>query len=388
MKIQTSRRNFLSTGLIVPLAGVGSKMGLLNSEKFLAEAPKSTVKLEYRTLGRTGLKVTTLGFGCMITSDASVIKRAADIGINYFDTARVYQQGNNERMVGAALKDKRKQVVLSTKSPAKDKESLLKDLDTSLKELATDYVDIWYLHAKDAPSDVRDDMIEAQQLAKKQGKIRFAGVSTHTGQQGILQWAAQKGAFDVVLIAYNFSMDRSMDDAIETATKAGIGIVAMKVMAGGFRQLKSGALHDKLSRDGAMLSALKWTIKNKNVATTIPSMTDMDQLDENLKAMSNPFSAVDEKLLASQHEFIRPLYCNMCGECDGTCAKGLPVAEILRGLMYAEGYGQFALGREHFREVASEHGLTSCADCAECTVHCPAGVHVAARVARAQELFA
>jgi predicted aldo/keto reductase-like oxidoreductase len=387
MKICTSRRDFLSAGLVLPVAGMSAKIGLLDSQTLSRTDKNTPVKLEHRTLGRTGLKVTTVGFGCMITSDPSVITRAADIGVNYFDTARGYQQGNNERMVGAALKAKRKQIVLSTKSPAGDKEALLKDLDTSLKELGTDYVDIWYLHAKNAPGDVRDDMIEAQQLAKKQGKIRFAGVSTHTGQQELLQWMARKGAFDVALVAYNFSMNRSMDQAIDTAAKAGIGIVAMKVMAGGFRRLRAGdPLHDKLSRDGAMLSALKWTIKNQNIATTIPSMTDMDQLDENLKAMAVAYSATDEKLLALHHEFIRPLYCNMCGECDDTCAKRLPVAEVLRSLMYAEGYGQFALGREHFAQL--EHVSARCGDCAECTVQCPQGVEVAARVQHAQELFA
>lgn len=387
MKIRTSRRNFLSAGLVLPVAGMSKRIGFLDSQSLSGTKSNPPIKLEHRTLGRTGLKVTTVGFGCMITSDPSVITRAADIGINYFDTARGYQQGNNERMVGSALKGKRKQIVLSTKSPAGDKEALLKDLDTSLKELGTDYVDIWYLHAKNAPGDVRDDMIEAQQIAKKQGKIRFAGVSSHTGQQELLPWMAQKGTFDVALVAYNFSMDRSMDQAIEIATKAGIGIVAMKVMAGGFRRLHAGdPLHDKLSRDGAMLSALKWTIKNENVATTIPSMTDMDQLDENLKAMSAPYSGNDEKLLALHHEFIRPLYCNMCGECDGTCAKGLPVAEVLRSLMYAEGYGQFALGREHFLQLKDISAR--CGDCTECTVQCPLGVQVSARVQHAQELFA
>jgi uncharacterized protein len=387
MKIRTSRRNFLAAGLVLPAAGMSKRMGFLDSQKLSAAKSNPSIKLEYRTLGRTGLKVTTVGFGCMITSDPSVITRAADIGVNYFDTARGYQQGNNERMVGSALKAKRKQIVLSTKSAAGDKEALLKDLETSLKELGTDYVDIWYLHAKNAPGDVRDDMIEAQQLAKKQGKIRFAGVSTHTGQQELLPWMAQKGAFDVALVAYNFSMDRSMDQAIETAAKAGIGLVAMKVMAGGFRRLHAGdPLHDKLIRDGAMLSALKWTIKNSNIATTIPSMTDMDQLDENLKAMWIAYSATDEKLLALHHEFIRPLYCNMCGECDGTCTKGLPVAEVLRSLMYAEGYGQFALGREHFLQL--DRASARCGDCSECTVECPLGVQVAARVQHAQELFA
>ncbi len=174
----------------------------------------------------------------MITSDPSVITRAADLGINYFDTARGYQHGNNERMVGAALGAKRKQIVLSTKSPAGDKASLLKDLDTSLNELKTDYVDIWYLHAKSKPEEIHDDMIEAQQIAKQQGKIRFAGFSTHSGQQRLASWMVQKGAFDVLLVAYNFSMDATMDQAVQTASKAGIGVVGMKVMAGGFRSLK------------------------------------------------------------------------------------------------------------------------------------------------------
>ena len=84
----------------------------------------------------------------MITSDGSVIERAADMGVNYFDTARVYQSGNCERMVGAALKSRRKNIILSTKSLAQNQAGLLADLDTSLRELQTDYVDIWYLHSK------------------------------------------------------------------------------------------------------------------------------------------------------------------------------------------------------------------------------------------------
>ncbi len=324
----------------------------------------------------------------MITSDPSVIERAADIGITYFDTARGYQQGNNERMVGAALGAKRKQVVLSTKSHAPDKAGLLDHLDTSLRELKTDYIDIWYLHAKSKPEEITDDMIEVQQLAKKQGKIRFAGVSTHSSQQQLLPWIAQKGAFDVVLTAYNFSMDASMDQAIDTVAKKGIGVVAMKVMAGGFRSLKpTDPTYLKLKRDGALLAALKWCIKKPNISTTIPSMTDMDQLDENLKAMGNSFSNGDEKLLAQHLEQIQPLYCRMCGKCDGTCQKGLPVADVLRFLTYADGYRQFALGRERFQELAPEHAAVRCGDCTECTVNCPFGVRVSDRMARAQELF-
>jgi hypothetical protein len=390
MESKTSRREFLSAGLMLPVVSASSGMVFFMPSGNPVSGPAgSSVKLSYKTLGRTGLKVTTVGFGCMITSDPSVIERAADIGINYFDTARGYQHGNNERMVGAALAARRKQIVLSTKSGAQDKEGLLKDLETSLRELNTDFVDIWYLHGKGSPDEIRDDMIEAQQLAKKQGKIRFAGVSTHGGQQQLLPWLAQKGVFDVVLTAYNFSMDPGMEQAIAAAAKAGMGVVGMKVMAGGFRSIKPGdPLYKKLQQEGAMLAALKWVIDKPNVSTTIPSMTDMDQLDENLKAMALPFSAGDEKLLAARLELIRPLYCRMCGKCDGACQKGLPVADVLRFLTYADGYGQFALGRERFLELTHEQVAVRCGDCAECTVKCPFGVQVANRVARAQELFA
>src|ERR1035438_5309504 len=101
----------------------------------------------------------------------------------------------------------------------------------------------------------------------------------------------------------------------------------MKVMAGGPRRLKPGDPNLKrLTREGAMLAALKWVISKPNISTTIPSITDMDQLDENLKAMSNPLSAGDEKILPAHLYPFRPLYCRMGGQCDGACQKGLPVA--------------------------------------------------------------
>jgi predicted aldo/keto reductase-like oxidoreductase len=163
----------------------------------------------------------------------------------------------------------------------------------------------------------------------------------------------------------------------------------MKVMAGGFKDIKpSDPLYAKLKTDGAMLAALKWVLDRPNVATTIPGMTDMDQLEENLKAMAEPFSKSDQRVLAAHLDAIKPIYCRMCGQCDGMCQKGLPVADMLRILTYADGYRQFALGRERFQELAAEHRAVRCGDCAECTVQCPHGVRVSDRMARAQELFA
>jgi hypothetical protein len=332
--------------------------------------------------------VTTMGFGCLLTSDASVIERAADIGINYFDTARSYQHGNNERMVGSALRKKRKAVVLSTKSMAPTKEGALSELDTSLRELGTDYLDIWHLHCKDKTSDVPDELFEAQQIAKKQGKIRFAGVSTHNTKD-LIPFLVQKDATDVVMFTYNFSMNTSIDAFIGQASQAGMGVVAMKVLAGGYREVKpTDPVYAKLSREGVMPAALKWALKNPKINTTVPSTVDMDQLEENMRAMAEPYSEVDEKLLAMRLEHIGPLYCRMCGECEGTCAKNLPVANMLRYLTYADGYGQFSLGREHFLALPAEATSARCNDCATCTVTCPFGVKVSSQLARAQELFA
>jgi predicted aldo/keto reductase-like oxidoreductase len=117
-------------------------------------------------------------------------------------------------------------------------------------------------------------------------------------------------------------------------------------------------------------------------------MTDMDQLEENLKAMAQPFGEPQKKLLAMHLRNISPLYCRMCGECDGQCRQGLPVADVLRFLTYAEGYGQFGLARERYQELDPSHANAKCADCPGCTVQCPHGVKVASRLIRAQELFA
>ena len=156
----------------------------------------------------------------MVTSDASVIERGADMGINYFDTSRGYQHGNNERLVGTALKGKFQKIYISSKADGHTKERALQELDTSLSELGTDHLDIWYLHGKDNPDAVPDELFEAQQIARQQGKIRFAGVSTHNAKV-MVPYLVKKGATDVVLCAYNFTMEKAFADALAQASAAG-----------------------------------------------------------------------------------------------------------------------------------------------------------------------
>jgi uncharacterized protein len=375
MKVE-SRRDFLGAGL------------------GLAADP---VTLTYRRFGKTGLKVTPVSFGCMLVGDQSVIERAADAGIVHFDTARSYQGGNNERMVGAALKGRRQNVVISSKSPAKTKADALADLDTSLKQIGTDYLDVWYLHSKNKPEEVAGELLEAQAEAKKAGKIRFAGVSTHLNMPEMLAHIVKLGQTDVILTAYNFTMAPDMGEAIRAARKAGVAIVAMKVMAGGFNRIRRGdrlygadpnALAGKLRRDGGMLSALKWALRNAAVDTAIIGITSVEELEENLRAMAEPFGQEDARKLALQLDRIRPLYCRMCGACDGACPRGVPVPEMLRHLSYAEGYGQFPLARQRFLELPAAARQARCSDCASCAIQCPNGVSVRERLLRAQQLFA
>ncbi len=409
MNSSFSRRDFLAAGLALPASGVH-----MSSNRALplpsGQAKTEPVGPKYRMLGNTGLKVTSLAFGCMTTSDPSVIERAADFGINLFDTARSYQNGNNERMVGAALKKVRPKVIISSKSAGKTKQEVLADLDMSLREIGTDYLDIWYLHMKNEPGQVTDDLLEAQRQAKQSGKIRFAGVSTHFNMDRMLAHLAKLGRTDVVLTTYNFAM-RSVDAgantnqeapqtdmtaAIRAARKAGLGIVAMKVLAGGVTRVQRGdrlyganpqALSRRLSREGVPAAAIKWALKNESVDTAIVCMTNHDQFEENVRAMTEPYTEKDEQLLTAQLAGISNQYCRMCGVCRGICEKGVPVPDVLRFLTYAEGYGQFALARERFLELPQSVRGVRCRDCSSCSFRCAYHVAARERLIRAQEIL-
>jgi hypothetical protein len=386
-----SRREFLTastlTSLALPAVAHASIQAPKPAPPALAPAlPTAAPVIRKRALGRTGLEVSEVAFGCMITSDQSVIERAADLGVNLFDTARGYQGGNNERLVGAALKSRRDKVFISTKSGAQTKEEALAHLEESLRQLGTDHVDIWYLHAKKAAAEISDELRDAQRVAKEQGKIRFAGVSLHAGHAEVIPAAIEK-KLDVVLVTYNFTMADRNDALMQSLHDAGIGVVAMKVMAGG-RGPEAVAVRERLAAQGGMLSALKWSLRKPFVHATVPSTTDMAQLDENLRAMAEPWTGEDERKLVAWRERIRPDYCTMCGQCDGQCPRGLPVADVLRYLTYAEGYGQFGLGRESFLALPAAQRDVRCGDCAECAVRCPQGVRISRRLSRAQSLFA
>ncbi len=377
MEFDSSRRKFIKAGIILPAAGIASA----HSFSAFAQTPSSAA---YRVLGKTGLKVSTVGSGVGIEPDPQIIKRAIDLGVNYFDTARGYGNGNSERITGIALKGKRNRVILATKTDGGTKADIFKDMDESLKALNTDYVDIWHLHSRDTPDTITDEAVDACETLKKQGKTRFIGVSTHD-VHAVADYILKIGKFDVVQTTYSYAIGGAplRQKAIAKLYAAGIGMVAMKVIiaVAGFIPREVN-----LPKEGS-LAAIKWVLLNPAISTTVPYVKNIAELEMNVRAMNETYTPQDEKMLYTRNEEIRPLYCRMCYECKGICPKGVPVTDELRFLAYNDFGGNFNQAQESFRHLPEEIRSVRCSDCSSCAIQCPNGVDVHNRLIRAQELL-
>lgn len=378
MKFDSSRRKFLKAGVVLPAAG------FISASELNAYA-KSQDTVSYRVLGKTGLKVSAVGSGVGVEPDPTVITRAIDLGVNYFDTARGYGNGKSEEVTGEALKGKRNKVVLATKTDGRTKAAVLKDMDESLKALKTDYVDIWHLHSRDTPDAITDEAVEACEMLKKQGKARFIGVSTHD-VHAVADTILKINKFDVVQTTYSYAIGGAplRQKAISRLYAAGIGVVAMKVIiaVAGFIPRKL-----ELPEEGP-LAAIKWVLLNPAISTTVPYVKNIRELEMNVRAMSESYTHQDEKMLYTRNEDIRPYYCRMCYECKGSCPEGMPVTDVLRYLAYNDFGGSFKQAQENFRSLPDDIRSVNCGDCSSCAVECPNGVDVQNRLIRAQEILA
>jgi uncharacterized protein len=378
-----SRRQFLQAGLALPAVGLVSSVGLNPDRQGSASAPK----VAYRALGKTGLKVTGVGFGIGFVPVPEIVARAIDMGINYFDTSRDY--GESEKIFSGVIKGKRDKIVIATKSGRMKKADILEDLDTSLKVLGTDHVDIWHLHGRDTPAMVPDEAIEAMEICKKSGKARFIGFSCHD-ISNMVPFILKTRKFDVIQTTYSFPNGLPYrEQAIAKLHKAGIGVIAMKVVVAlsGFN-LKSVENPPARPKGDGPVAGIKWVLQNPAIGTTVPNMRTIPQLEMNFRAMSESYTPADEKLLYALNEQIRPDYCRMCYQCKGVCPKGLPVADMLRFLSYHDFYGDYHLAVVSFRDLAREVRDVRCSDCDACSIQCPNGVQVRDRLIRAQQLLA
>lgn len=338
----------------------------------------------YRTLGKTGLHVSAVGAGVGIIPDPMVINRAIDLGVNYFDTARGYGEGKSEQITGAAIKGRRDNVVLASKTDGRTKADILKDMDASLKALQTDHVDIWHLHSRDMPETITEEAVEACEILKKQGKTRFIGVSAHD-INAVVDKILNVGRFDVVQTTYSYAIGAPFRNAaISKLHNAGIGVVAMKVIiaVAGF------VPRDIPLKNEGPLAAIKWVLTNPAISTTVPYAKNTAEMEMNVRAMKEPYTPQDEKMLYVRSQHIRPLYCRMCYECKGKCPKGVPVTDELRCLAYNDFGGNFQQARGSFARLPEEVRNIQCRDCSFCSILCPNGVQVQTRLIRAQQILA
>ncbi|MDZ7725759.1 MAG: aldo/keto reductase [candidate division KSB1 bacterium] len=373
-----SRRSFIKRSaqgaLTVTVAGelVRQPLWAMDNEKIVPQ---------YRTLGKTGLSFTTLGFGCMRTSDPAVIRAAFDRGVNNFDTARVYMGGDNEEIVGKALKDVRKDAFITTKVKVSTIEQMRKDVQKSLKALQTDYVDILLLHGRSDIADLeRNDLREFLASMKEQGKTRFVGFSTHSNMAELLNYTAENGFYDVVLTAYNFKSDENLQNAVKTAREAGIGVIAMKTQAGGYQDGATETL-------SAHQAALKWALSDSNVTSAIPAIQTFDHLNENIKVMGSKMGFLDRKSLHRYGNIIDHKLCRMCGACKGQCPSGVSLADLNRCVMYADGYKDYQLALENYQQLGARRNVSQCETCDECVIECPNHLDPVQTIRRASQLF-
>jgi len=259
-------------------------------------------------------------------------------------------------------------------------EDFLGKFKESLSRLQLDYVDILLIHDVSNPELLKHKpLISALTQLKKEKKTRFVGFSTHSNMAVMLQEAANSDFWDVVLTSFNFMLNNidEMNQAIKKAADAGIGIVVMKSLAGGFMD------KERKKPVNATL-ALKWVLSNPNVHTIIPGMTSFDHLETNLKVLADPVMTEQEKqeLLAMAGE--PGLFCVNCNKCLNACPYNLPVPDLMRAYMYAYGYANLRMAYDLLGELGT--GVSPCINCTECKVQCTKGFDIRTKIADVSRL--
>ena len=401
MKTNINRRNFL--GLTV--AG-GAGLLLQSTRSRADDAPaKETAKtkIELRPLGKTGVKLPILGMGVMKADNPNIVRAAMRNGVVHFDTANGYQEGRNESMLGEIFKGMpRKSFHVATKASAGRGEitsesikGFLGRFDTSMKRLGLEYVDILYVHGLGSAEAVaNEELMKAVANLKKQGRVKHAGVSTHSNEAIVVDAIAKGKFYDVVLTTYNYKkqQDQDIKGAIARAAAAGVGVVAMKTMAG--------------VQGVNIPAALKWVLQDKNVTMAIPGYTNFEQLEVCLETVADLKYTDEEKAFIAEETVpgkhsgknkgpgggrgsdkdrqsrkgkkTASLFCLQCSQCNGQCPQNLPIPDLMRSYMYAYGYRHPGLAKETLAELSLP--ANPCAGCETCTVDCRAGFDVGAKI--------
>lgn len=384
-----NRRGFIRTSLVGATGALAGRnlFGNPNGEKH--EIP--VIK---RRLGKTDIELPIVSFGVMRSDNAGLVRSAFDMGFMHFDTAHGYQEGRNETMLGEIFMDKpRDKFVIATKvgadginrdtgepGPGTTKEGILNKFELSLQRLRMKYVDILYLHGVSSKATaMAPQIIDALNELKKQGKVRYIGMSTHRNEPEVIQAAIDSNFYDVVLTSINFKHSRASEIKEKAALAAGkgIGMVAMKTMAGGY-------MDKERQQPVNCTAALKWVLQDPSIHTSIPGIVSYDHMVQNFSIMENLELSEKEKADLEMANAMAGLYCDGCGQCYDQCRKGLPVYDYMRAYMYTYGYRHY----ENAGSLLADMGNVTnpCKDCEGCTVNCSKGFNIHERIADVSRL--
>ncbi len=371
------RRDFIKSGG----ASLSGLIYLASNEKG-GEKQQKEKKFIYRTLGKTGIKLPIISMGVMNPYSDGVVRAALDAGIIHLDTAAHYARGRVETMIGEVIKGRnRESLFIATKInlprdvgsgkyiETATTQEFLKRLDNSLGRLGLGYVDILYLHEIYTREAIFfEPILNGFERAKKDGKIRLIGVSTHSEEPEVIQAAIDSKFYEVVLTAYNFTQKHHLKvrEAIAKAAKAGLGVIAMKVMGGGRYEARPSKVDAK--------AALKWVLQDPNIHTTIPGFTTFEEMAIDLSVMEDLVLTHPEKEYLQKNAALRGFYCQGCRQCVKQCLLGLPIPDMMRAYMYTYAYRNLPLAQDTLLSLGLPQRI--CEDCGSCPVKCSVGFDV------------
>ncbi len=384
------RRDFLAFSI----GTLGVNLGIKGKELFLKDGKEdnaSRIK-KYNNLGNTGLKVSDVSCGAISLFEPNVLRYAYECGVNYFDTAESYLRTRSESFIGQALKDVRDKVIICTKhayNPNEkfEKSKILQRVEASLKRLQTDYIDFAFIHNVDniEPFMKSDDFLSAYDTLKKDGKIRFTGFSTHNARVTLKQ-ALEYDFVQSVLVIYNHMEGKEIEPLIAEVRKKGIGVVAMKVFAGGAQGALKALISEKQSYPQA---AIRWVLSNPNIDTCIPTMSSYSHVEEYVSASGKPLTKKDLEIIKNYQAVASNVYCRVsCRECLPYCPEGVAINDILRFSMYFENYGMEKEAMRYYYELEDERKPKKCFNClGYCEIVCPYGIKVKERLLHSVEIL-
>ncbi|MFQ6098677.1 MAG: aldo/keto reductase [Armatimonadota bacterium] len=355
--------------------------------------------MQYRILGKTGLEVSIIGFGGIKLPAVDeqkatrALNRALDLGVNFVDTARNYR--DSEAKIGRALKSRRGEYVLATKSSKRDAASAMADLETSLRELQTDAVDLWQLHTVSDPETwaqvtAPGGAVEACQKALQQGKARHVGVTIHRAHD-VMRQAIRSGLFETIMVAYSpLDQEGVAAEILPMAKDHGLGVIIMKPLSGGALSLPERPADGP---DPIAIGSLKHIVSNEAVTVAIPGITCVREIEEDAAVGDEALPVTREetdrlmrRIGALRKEFRYGQVCLQCGYCQ-PCPEGVPIPDVFRA---TDMYRQYPDNLKHMGLnifQALEVGPDACAECGQCEEACPAGLPVREKLKEARQLF-